>query len=118
MNGRLVDFAKDGDGNLLITLTNAGREELSAIIEFRDQQGIDSAFLELIEYQLSNGWELIRPEEVGALTSSVILMDDADRDDTGALVRCGRVYWHPNYAVEDPIESLRTTGRFLMTGAE
>jgi hypothetical protein len=51
------------------------------------------------------------------LTSSIILTDDADRD-SGMMTRCGRVYWHPNYAVEDPIETLRTTGHFVLAGAE
>jgi hypothetical protein len=55
----------------------------------RDQYGIDAAFLDLIAHQMGEGWEEIRPEEVGALTSSIIPTDNAVRDDLGVLTRCG-----------------------------
>ncbi len=118
MTIKLVEFTRTPDGNLQVSLTESGRESMPEVIEMRDRCGIDAAFLDLIAYHLGERWEHIKPEEVGALTSSIILTDDADRDDSGLLTRCGRVFWHPNYAVEDPIETLRTTGHFVLAGAE
>jgi hypothetical protein len=117
MTIKLVEFTKTHDGNLQLSLTESGRESLPEVIEMRDQFGIDTAFLDLIAHQLGEGWEEIKPLEVGALTSSIILTDDAGRDDLGVLTRCGRVFWHPNYAVEDPIETLQESGHFVLTGA-
>jgi hypothetical protein len=118
MTVKLVEFTKTLDGNLRISLTEPGRESMPEVVELRDQYGIVAAFLDLIADQLGEGWQEIKPEEIGALTASILLTDEADRDDSGVLTRCGRVYWHPSYAVEDPIETLRTTGHFVLTGAE
>jgi hypothetical protein len=117
MSRKLIEFTKMIGGNLRISLTEAGRESLPEVIEMRDEFGIDAAFFDLIGFQLANGWEEVKPEEVGALTASMILSDEADRDDMGILTGCGRVYWHPNYAVEDPIETLQKAGNFVLTGA-
>jgi hypothetical protein len=89
MSRKLVEFTKMIGGNLRISLTEAGRERLPEVIEMRDEFGIDAAFLELIGFQLGNGWEEVKPEEVGALTASMILTDEADRDDLGILTRWG-----------------------------
>jgi hypothetical protein len=118
MSIRLVEFTKTLDGNPQLSLTESGREGLPEFIEMRDQYGIDAAFFDLIAHQLGEGWEAIKPGEAGALTSSISLADAAGRDDLGVLTRCGRVYWHPSYAVEDPIETLQKSGHFFLTGAE
>ena len=114
----LVDFRRTPGGHLRITLTTSGREWFPEIEIIRDHRGIDAAFVELIEYQLANGWELVRPEEIGALTDSLILSADVRRDDHGDLVRVGRIDWNPDYAVNDEIEVLEERGWIQFAGTE
>lgn len=115
--GEAVEFVKTADGNLRILLTAEGRREAwPDIVSLRDEAGINAAFLALIEPELSGVWEVIRPEEIGALTSSLILSDEAERDDHGRLIRVGRVYWNPDYAVTDEVEALDERGFIEFAG--
>ena len=111
----LVEFSKRG-GNLVITLTPAGREVIAHAEA--DGQNIDSdVFMaDLFEQPLCNGWEPVRPEEIAALTSAPIFTDEAERDDHGQLVKVGRVYWFPNYQIESPVQTLRDKGEVVFTG--
>ena len=60
-----------------------------------------------LEDHLCNGWEIIAPADVGALTDGLLITDDAERDDQGALVRVGTVYWDERYQIEDALEELQ-----------
>jgi len=65
-----------------------------------DVQGIGEMInkpniFELMEDFFTNGWEMIRPEDIGALTDGE-LMSDQD----------GNVYWHERYQIEDMVEML------------
>jgi len=62
---------------------------------------------EALEYHLANGWDIIYPEEVAALTSGLLLSDDSERDDQGNLTYLGRVYWDSQYQVQDALEELQ-----------
>jgi hypothetical protein len=50
---------------------------------------------ELMEDFFTNGWEMVNPEDIGALTDGEIM---ADQD--------GNVYWHERYQIEDMVEML------------
>lgn len=63
-----------------------------------------------------NGWEFLDPAEVGALTDGEILTDDAERDDAGRLIRCGRVYWHDRYQTDDAAAMLREGRTVTLSG--
>lgn len=67
-----------------------------------------------LEYQMGNGWERVLPEEVGALTDALIITKEAERDDRGNLIKCGRVYADMNYQVADLLETLQTKGQAFM----
>lgn len=114
---RLTSFTIDHAGNLRIELTDAGREDWAEIVAEREAHGIDSAFLLLIEHQLCNGWEILTPEEIGALTSSIILAEEAERDEDGDLVSIGRIYWNPRYQVDDEIERMESDGFLVYESA-
>lgn len=113
---RMVNLTKIGD-KLKVELTPEGREEL---IDWElDRHSGEDLLLQLLEFHLCNGWDSINPEHIGALTDSLIISDEIEYDDRGEeVVEGGRVYWHPNYMVEDPIQTLLEKGVFWMTGAK
>ncbi len=101
----MVEFKKQ-NGNLVITLTNLGREFIDDALANGTNIDSDEFMTDLFEGKLCNGWELLRPEEIGALTGAPILSDETERDDSGSLKKLGRVYWFPNYQIESPIRTL------------
>lgn len=103
----LVKLEVQPDGKLKIVLTPEGRQRIME--EGLQQKPTDEALYDLLERPLCNGWSWIPPEAIGALTAAPILSDDATVDDDGDW-QVGRVFWHGNYMVEDPIESLLTQG--------
>jgi hypothetical protein len=71
----------------------------------------------MMEYHLCNGWDSVRPEEIGALTSCpFILSDDVERDERGELVTAGTVYWYEQYQIDSPVEELARNGRVVLRG--
>lgn len=114
---KYVLLTKVPDGNLKIALTAYGRENFDRIKEERDQHGINSAFMLLIQDALCNGWSEVHAEEIDALTSSLIISDSDRRDDRGKLISVERVYWNPNYAVQDEIENIERDGFIWYEGA-
>ena len=105
--GFYVDLENTDEGNLEIVLNADGQKEFKTIEEIRSAHGIDAALETLLEDHLGNGWEIVPPQEIGALTSSPILSDEVERDDEGKVREVGRVYWYPDYQVRDEIEALR-----------
>lgn len=117
MNGQCLEFAKLRDGRLEITLTDYGRE---GIQDLTDNRSLDDSQVlwELMEYQLCNGWTIVRPEEIGAITDcDIIITDDIEFSDDGwSVTAVGRVYWDAGYATESPIKRLRA-GRLVLTAS-
>jgi hypothetical protein len=112
--GRYVELEEKEDGNLEFVLTDGGRQEIVELQKLPEEE----AMYTLLEDHLGSGWEFIAPEEIGALTSAMILTQDADRDDEGALKRVGRVYWDPDYQVRSTVEELAKSGRATWTGVD
>lgn len=105
--GFYVDLRKADDGNLHIRLNRSGRRHFATIREERDAFGIHAALCALLEDHLCNGWEMVPPEDIGALTAAPILSDEISRNEDGQVTEAGRVYWYPDYQVRDEIEELR-----------
>lgn len=95
MAHKLVHIADHNGQGMIIPDPNA----LGDIAECAD-------LWDVLEYQLCNGWDRIAPEEIGALTDGPIISQDSQRDDHGNLVKCGRIYWHERYQIENPVEVL------------
>jgi hypothetical protein len=118
-------FDTSDPARLRISLTDEGRAELQ---DMRDQQssawqtGGDpkpdaDIFYELVEYELCNGWDLIAPEAIGALTDNpYLLADTAERDDMGNLVHVGTVYAGHAYDIRSPLDDLEQSGYVDFTG--
>ena len=95
---------------LRITLTPEGRRELEGRLAHGGWGSPDSMLYTLLEDHLCNGWEWIRPEEIGALTSAPILSDESSREDEGLLTQVGTIYWFERYQVLCPVEQLYLKG--------
>ena len=115
--GFYVDLEKAGDGNLHIHLNPNGRRNFAEIREQRDAYGIHAALCALLEDHLCSGWEMVPPEDIGALTAAPILSDEIVRDDEGRLTEAGLVYWYPDYQVRDEIEEIRAHLMLVFQGA-
>lgn len=141
---RLVELVKQPNGYLRIQLTEAGmdlRDELRA--EYppdRLEAAHDARWLLTkkfpgygyvvafewewidywLEYHICNGWELVRPEEIGALTgdANTLLTDTAERNEYGELTACETVWFDNMYAVRDPVEELLAKGYVELWPAE
>ena len=116
--GFYVDLHKAPDGNLHILLNRNGRRHFAAIREERDAFGTNAALCALLEDHLSSGWEMVPPEDIGALTAAPILSDEITRDDHGRVTDAGRVFWFPDYQVRDEIEELRKHLVLVFQGVE
>jgi len=106
-HGFYVDLRKTASGDLEILLNRNGHRHFSEIREQRDAFGINAALYALLEDHLCCGWEMVPPEDIGALTAAPILTDDISRDDEGRVTDVGRVFWYPDYAVRDEINEIR-----------
>ena len=115
-HGFYVDLQKTEGGDLQIVLTENGQTEFATIQEQWDLYGIHAALCALLEDHLYNGWEMVPPEDLGALTSAPILSDEIGRDAEGRVTEAGRVYWYPDYQVRDEIEELRAHLKLLFQG--
>src|ERR1700722_17299367 len=100
-----VTLNKNGN-KLRIVLTSDGKAELQQRIDDGHLIGPDDVLYDLLEYHLCKGWEMIRPEEIGALTSAPIISDDVARNDDGDIIEIGSVYWFPNYQILSPSSEL------------
>ncbi len=67
----------------------------------------DEALIELLEFQLSNGYDVIRPEEISALTDALIVGRDVVRDEEGKYQGAAAIYWHRDYQTQDAIRTLK-----------
>jgi hypothetical protein len=110
--GHLTELVKLPNGNLRIQLTDAGKAERA---EMAGKPYIGRPYNRhlsyWLEWQTGNGWDWIRPEEIGALWGDDnILSDTAVYSDYGELVSVGTVYYDNFYAVRDPVTELLDEG--------
>jgi len=107
------------NADLVITLLPEGKEKIKEAIEDSNLNISSDDFLhDLFEHQTCNGWEWIEAYEINALTSAPILSCEGERDDDGELVKIGRIYWFPNYAVESLVQTLYDTGVVKFAGLD
>lgn len=87
----------------------ADRHERADILRYLRKGEYWRAYEVAFEYPLCNGLSEIPPEDIGALTSSLMFSEDS-KDDDGNYPDAMVVYWFPNYQVEDPLATLAHTG--------
>lgn len=76
-----------------------------------------SVVCDVFEHATCNGLSFVYPEDIGALTDSIIFADDS-QDDDGQYGEETQFFWFPDYQVTDPIEVLATTGKVVFVKGE
>lgn len=116
---QFLNFKELQNGNLKITLTKEGREELKELIESKTKDRItwkkdtEAVWLDLLEYGACNGsYQYLHPEKIAALTDSPIIGLNVDYDEDGELEENDdlKVWWYPNYMVVDELKELLARG--------
>jgi hypothetical protein len=102
----------DASGDLVFTLTEDGRSELAYQIEFHPGISDEDIFIALIEDHLENEWQIVQPEEIGALTSSMILTN-AGRDDDGEFEDGAEFWYFDRYMIVGYAETLANDGKII-----
>jgi hypothetical protein len=113
-----IDITKTKAGNLELRLTPLGHLELKELREAHPDWYGEALLSELLDPQLCNGWTLVPPEQIGALTSGTIISDEYETDDNGDCRACGRVYWDSQYAVRDTLAELENGDIVTWQGVE
>jgi hypothetical protein len=108
--GYYVKFTFDKDGDLVITLNKGHKREIKDMLKTKNYEDV---FIELIEDYLCNGWEIVTPESIGALTDALILSNEVVRDDYGEIMDLDRVYSYDMYAVRGYIDPLLEDGKMI-----
>lgn len=115
-SGRYITLKELDNGNLSLTLTKDGEEEL---LDKGENINEDEKLLqELLEDAFGNGWTYIYPEQIDALTNAPIIGYDVDIDDKGVLVNVDKVWWYPDYQIKNPIEVMLRDGSVEFISAD
>ena len=66
-----------------------------------------------------NGFDFVRPDEIGALTDAPLIAYDVQRDDNGDLQvnDATKIWWYPGYQVRSPLQDLAEKGETVFTVA-
>lgn len=107
----MIEISKIPNG-IRLSLTDRGKAEIGNMMDkvvFGELEP-DSAFRDMLESCIANGWDFIRPEEIGALTGALLISDNAERDEDGKLISCKDVYYFNYYALTLEIEELAEHG--------
>jgi len=101
------------DNILIIKLTDEGKREF-AELSTDDNLTSEDILVRLMEYQLCNGYHLVEPKTIGALTESLIIADEiVDEETTEADFNATNFWWFPNYQIISYTEELDLDGLFF-----
>jgi len=101
MTGKVTTYIS-GNGALVISNPEPGTDW-----DHLEELPHDEALIELLEYQLANGFDVIRPKEIAALTDALIIGWDVNRDNQGVYQDAGAIFWHEDYQVQNAIKELK-----------
>lgn len=105
---QLVEFVKI-PGKLRIILLPGKREEVKTIV--KESRNWFSAWAEILEYQLCNGWDRVDTSQIALWDSNqMLLSEDMDEDDHGNITRLGICYTYDLYAIRDELKELLREG--------
>lgn len=106
--GRYVNLTKEPT-RLVIELTDEGRQEITERREDFDWSD-EEIIYHLLECFWTNGWNMPRPEQIGALTDGNLITDDWEQNDNDEYIHLGDVFWEENYMVRSTVDDLLESG--------
>lgn len=120
MANELATLKKQENGDLRVTITQAGR---SLVAELTDagMQSDDAILGELLEYDLCNGWLLTYADAIGCLSNAPVLSDgwyDDWRETGQAEVADGHWWYFEPYQVRSVVTDLLRHGEAIFTKGE
>ena len=115
--GTFLVFEKMSDNTLKISLTELGKTEICDIAA-KSSLTDEHEFLALAEDLFANGWDIVMPEEIGALTDCLIITDDISRDDTtDEITDIGTIYSYiESYQIKGYLDDLQEFGEVIWMG--
>jgi hypothetical protein len=113
--GQYLNLRQQGY-NLLLVPTAEGRREAKLLMD--KDVGSLGALGDLLEDHLGNGWEMLDPAEIGALTEAPIIAESNEiyRNIQGDVVLAGKIYYFDKYAILDEIDELAHGRSVLFNG--
>lgn len=108
-NGEFTDMIAYKN-RLSFVLHEAGRKYINDY-NFIDGNDFHNFYEIIEEHRCNSMLEDVRPEEVGALTDTMLLTLTAERDDWNNLVSIGDLYYFAEYQTDSIIETLLETGK-------
>lgn len=115
--GEFVNLEINEYGNLVMSITKEGKKYARELLE-EDGVSSDDALWAMLEDHLSNGWDWILPERIGALTSAPIFSNDCIEDDHGDIISIGHVWGYMDYMLYNPIKQMLKRGSIVLTKGE
>lgn len=103
-------------GDLLIRITDKGQEKLKQLMSVSGLSD-KAIFINLIVDQLgSEGWTIVAPKLINALTDSLILADGHVDDETDEKeLKEMNIYWSPNHQTQSYIDGFIKKGYVIFT---
>lgn len=120
MTQRIIDITETPQG-LKISLIDTP-DNMADLAEMMEAYDYDTVWWELLEPFYTNGsYSLIAPERIGSLTESPIIASEPlsyyEGADIEYLSKNAKVWWFPNYMVENELVQLLETGETYATPA-
>ena len=109
-----IDYEFTPNGNLRITADSRDVTNLRSILS-NEEQGWPAAKAHLVASVVGWGLSELRPEQVGALTESLIFGSNVVFGAGDTVVSLDDVFWYPNYEAVDPIDALAANGEVTFT---
>ena len=117
MSTRLVNMIK-GTSGLRIELREECREDVQEISD-NQEWNAEQKFMEVLEYELGNGWGVVPKNSIALEPDTLIIYDsangDVDQDEQGDIIKIHRCYWYAQYDRFDEVAKLLEDGYIILS---
>jgi hypothetical protein len=106
----MVKFIQKKNGVLRIRFVG-NKFDRQTLRETRNKSGINAAFMEATESYWTNGWGVHIADELGQMSSCLVIAHDSTVEDDGSITLTGKTWSNNhNYAIVDEIEEMLKKG--------
>lgn len=110
-----VELTKNPNQTLTIKFRKGCKTEGKRELKEALKRGSVEAWVELLEYQLCNGWESFRDDTFALCSNPFVISDDISQDDQGNYAHIGRVFYYSPFMVRCPVEELIREGQITLS---